>query len=92
VKRIKQRQQPSLISDAVRYATPVNVASDNEFPPVLELPELKHERMLLYPTPPYINPGFCFDSAAIKIKDRAGKYIIGTASFYMYIWAKFMFK
>jgi hypothetical protein len=92
VKRKQQRQQPSLVSDAERCATSVNVGSDNEPPPVLELPERKLERMLLYPTPPHINPGFCFDSAAVKIKDRAGKYIIGTASSYIYVWAKFIFK
>jgi hypothetical protein len=63
----------------------VNVTSDNESPPVLELPELKRERMLLYRTPPHINPGFCFDSAAVKINDRAGKYVIGTAYFYTYV-------
>lgn len=85
MKRGQKRQQSSLISDAVRCPTPVNVANDNESPPVLELPELKRERMLLYPTPPHINPGFCFDSAAVKIKDRAGKYVIGTASFYTHV-------
>lgn len=83
MKRGQQRYQSSLISDAVRYPTPVNVASDNESPPILEVVELRQERMLLYPTPPHIIPGFCFDSAAVKIKDRAGKYVTGTASFYI---------
>jgi hypothetical protein len=36
----------------------------------------------LYSTPPRINPGFSFDSATVKIKDRPSKYILGTASFY----------
>jgi hypothetical protein len=87
VKHMQQRQQSHLILDAVRCHTPVNVAS--ECPPVLDLPELKRERMLLYHTPPHINPGFCFDSAAVKIKARAGKYVIGIASF---VSAKFIFK
>ncbi|XP_023709238.1 uncharacterized protein LOC111865433 isoform X2 [Cryptotermes secundus] len=71
VKRGQQRPQSSLISDAVRCLTPANMASENESPPVLELPGLKRERILLYSTPPHINPGFCFDSTAVKIKDRA---------------------
>lgn len=91
--KCRRRQQSSLISDdGVKCPTPTSVANDVA-PPKLQLRESCQERLLMYPTPPYLSPGFCINPVTTEIQHRAGEIIVRIAILYvLYILAKYMFK
>jgi hypothetical protein len=91
--KCRRREQSSLISDGIKCSTPSSVASDDVAPPQLQLPESYIERMIVYPTPPYLTPGFHINPALTEIRYRPGETSQNFCFIYtIYILDKYIFR